>query len=135
MKTFIQFLDEAAHSAGSMVNDWGLIHPKTGALISGQKHPYATTHNNLRKTMKTTHPDISPHHYAEYVHYDAHGNGGTLQVRSHIHAQHQALQKGLKNLPLAKHYEHGRNDSDDKEHFHEFDNAKQLHKHISDLAK
>ena len=150
MKTFLEFLKEetlieANHAEGGRVHDWGVIHPKTGSLISGQQHPTATTHRILKSNLFKNDRRIPTSHYADYVHYthtsqgtkDAPGLSSHLvtQVRSSNKTQHQALQKGLKHLPVAHSYEHGTHDASNKEHFTEFNNAKDLHKHVNDLAK
>lgn len=133
MLTFKQFLNEANHSAGNRVHDWGVIHPHTGALISAQKHPFATTHEKFKQTLNKTHPNVPSSHYADYIHYTQHGHGLTTQVRSHNPEQHKALQKGIKNLPISNHYEHGQHTEHGMDVFHDFDNEKQLHKHVNSL--
>lgn len=135
MKTFKEFLNEAAHSAGLRVHDWGVIHPHTGELISAKSHPYATTHELFKKSLNKTNPSIPSNHYADYIHYNQHGHGLTTHVRSTNDIQHKALQKGIKNLPIANHYEHGTFDKHGNDKFHDFGDVKSLEKHVSKLAK
>lgn len=130
MKTFLQFITEQKHSHGDVVHDWGVIHPKTGKLISGVNHPSATTHTHFKKELHKKNPDIHPGGYADYIHYTSH-EGLTTHTRSNNGVAHHGLKKALKNLPAAKNYSH---DNESEKTSHDFSNERDFHKHVNSIA-
>lgn len=127
MKTFFQFILEAKHEMyGNYTHDWGLIHPHTGKLISGQNHPTARDHGELKSELLKKNPNIHGLHYAEYAHV-SHENG-TLHTRSFHPEAHRGLKKALKKLPVASNYTHVGNNGE-----HEFKNEKTFHNYVNGL--
>jgi hypothetical protein len=133
LKTFLQFFNEAAHSAGPIVHDWGILHHETGEKISGQEHPTHQTHADMHLSFG----DKTYKKRPEYVHYNqVHAeHGQTLHVRSYSQDAHKTLQKGLKHLPIANHYEHDYRDKRGNAAFKTFSSEKELHRHLSNLAR
>jgi len=50
MRTFLQYINEKEHQTKGY-SDWGILHPKTGKIISGSKHRNAINHNELKAAV------------------------------------------------------------------------------------
>ena len=99
MLTFFQFLTERQHDSVGEYRDWGIIHPATGRIFSGQEHPTVTRHEDLTNELikKKKVPPRPDHPEYAHVHFD---NGdGHLMIRNVTHANRAAVQKAFYDLP------------------------------------
>ena len=86
--TFHQFvlsegLEEQEHSC-CPYKEWGVIHPKTGKTTSGDRHPTATIHSDLKQKMREKNSKLTSKHtkeYPEYGHAEHDKPSGYLMVR------------------------------------------------------
>lgn len=98
MLSFAQFIDEAHHKVlGRMYRDWGIVHPTTGEVISGESHPTAKTHSQLKKSLdkRSKYMGDAP----EWAHVDYGRGEGHLMLRSVYNHNKEAAQKAYRDLP------------------------------------
>lgn len=91
MKKFSEYLAEAEHYLD--YDKWGIVSPKRG-IVSGNKHPSATTHSDLY-----SHDEID-----SKVEFAQDTEAGFLSLRTH---GAQALNLAIKHFPTLPHMRTG----------------------------
>lgn len=97
-KTFSQFLTELRHGIGQY-REWGILHPKTGKMISGNDHPNVKYHQDLKLAMAAKDRGKN---YSQWMTapewmrvddpHDWRSNGGFLGLKHvHDHNKHHVL--------------------------------------------
>ena len=106
MQTFLIWLNEAAHEHVPYYKDWGVVHPRTGQIISGKKSPLAKSHEHLLKHLEDTGKIKQGDHknYVHYAHVDHAKFGGKDKYGylklSNVNAHNRsALMKSYNELP------------------------------------
>ena len=104
MQTFLQFtLIEQQHKFVKAYKDWGIIHPKTGQVISGLKDTHAKHHDELKKRLAAKIQDqkhkTEMSRAPEYAHVDFGHGDGHLMVRSVNNENKHAVLKVFDHLP------------------------------------
>ncbi len=101
MLSFLQFLAESEHST-CPYRQWGVVHPKTGRMISGDKHPEATTHGSLKRALATK-AGLKEKDYKDWPEYahvkDEPKQQGYMMVRGLHKRNAPAVLKSFSKLP------------------------------------
>jgi hypothetical protein len=103
MQTFFQFT-EATHCE-SPYKEWGIIHPHTGEITSGDDHPTANSHPDLIKKLHPHRkvsffsPDTKKADYARYALDGSRSRAGALYLQTNDRNKKGVLQ-AWKNLPV-----------------------------------
>ena len=101
MLNFLQFISEMRHDSVTAYRDWGVIHPKTGKIISGLDHPTASRHDDLINDLvkKKKLPLMRQGNQPEYAHVNFKSGEGHLMLRNVNAGNRAAVHKSFFKLP------------------------------------